>query len=113
MIPKYCYYVPESETRGDKFVIDRHPKLVESGDRQWSTTARKTISTKDKYTALIEKLTDMGDVFEDNSEYKFEENINLINTDETEEYEIEYEPDLVDYNSNNELEENQNVLSNN
>jgi len=188
MIPKYCYYVPESDTRGDKFVIDRHPKLVENGDRQWSTTARKTISTKDKYTALIEKLTDMGDVFEDNSEYKFEvfnvkgesvgkfklkddmikfmidkmnikslkstvqdqinnalkkggfaythkyklidhneeldenidiinndseENINLINTDETEEYEIEYEPDLVDYNSDNEIEENQNVLSNN
>lgn len=189
MIPKYCYYVPESETRGDKFVIDRHPKLVENGDRQWSTTARKTISTKDKYTALIEKLTDMGDVFEDNSEYKFEvfnlkgesagkfkvkddmikfmidkmnikslkstvqdqinnalkkggfaythkyklidhndeteenidiinnddseENINLINTEETEEYEIEYEPDLVDYNTDNEIEENQNVLSNN
>jgi hypothetical protein len=116
MIPKYCYYVPESETRGDKFVIDRHPKLVENGDRQWSTTARKTISTKDKYTALIEKLTDMGDVFEDNtteSSDKSEENINLINTNEIEEYEIEYEPDLVDYNSDNKIEENQNVLSNN
>jgi hypothetical protein len=116
MIPKYCYYVPESETRGDKFVIDRHPKLVENGDRQWSTTARKTISTKDKYTALIEKLTDMGNVFEDNtteSSDKSEENINLINTEETEEYEIEYEPDLVDYSTDNEIEENQNVLSNN
>jgi hypothetical protein len=42
-----------------------------------------------------------------------EENINLRNNDETEEYEIEYEPDLVDYNTDNEIEENQNVLSNN
>jgi hypothetical protein len=41
------------------------------------------------------------------------QNINLINTDETEEYEIEYEPDLVDYSTDNEVEENQNILSNN
>jgi hypothetical protein len=28
-VPKYVYYTVESEKRGDSFVIDKHPKLVE------------------------------------------------------------------------------------
>ena len=28
MIPKYCYYRPASDTRSDKFIIERHPKLI-------------------------------------------------------------------------------------
>jgi len=41
MIPKYCYYRPASETRSDKFIIERHPKLVAEGKRQWSTSEAK------------------------------------------------------------------------
>jgi hypothetical protein len=79
-IPKYCYYVPETEERGDKFVIDRHPKLlsrdtikcqqtcgtVESaldttpkemalhGKRQIATPSSKLLSTKEKFDILLE-----------------------------------------------------------
>ena len=55
-IPKYCYYVPASESRGDKFVIERHPKLVETGKKQLSTPESKLISTKEKFDILLEYL---------------------------------------------------------
>ena len=58
-IPKYCYYRPESEKRGCKFVIDRHPKLVEQGIRQWSTTESKKLSIHDKFKILTDKLTEL------------------------------------------------------
>lgn len=58
MIPKYCYYRPASDKRGDKFVIDRHPKMEA---RQWATTESKAVSTKDKYQALLAKLRELGE----------------------------------------------------
>ena len=53
MIPKYCYYAPPYGRRGDKFVIERHPKL---NKRQWITTTSKAISTKKKFKMLLDKL---------------------------------------------------------
>ena len=59
MIPKYCYYKPESEKRGDKFIIDRHPKLVEQGIRQWATLESKKISIQDKFKSLMDKIKEL------------------------------------------------------
>lgn len=58
-IPKYCYYKPKSEGRGDKFVIDKHPVLVAEGKRQWSTPERTSLTTKAKFDILIEKLKEL------------------------------------------------------
>lgn len=55
-IPKYCYYVPATSTRGDKFVIDKHPKLLEKDLRQLSTPESKLLSTKEKFDILLEYL---------------------------------------------------------
>ena len=55
-IPKYCYFKPETEKRGCKFVIDRHPKLLEKEIRTWSTTESKKISINDKFNLLLDKL---------------------------------------------------------
>lgn len=59
MIPKYCYYKPASEKRGDKFIIERHPILVAQGKRQWATTESKSKTTKEKYDSMIEKLEEL------------------------------------------------------
>ena len=59
-IPKYCYYKPKSETRGDKFVIDKHPVLVAQGKRQWSTPERTTLTTKEKFDILMEKYHELN-----------------------------------------------------
>jgi hypothetical protein len=59
MIPKYCYYKPETDLRGGKFIIDRHPKLLEHGLRQWSTTESKKTSIQDKFKLLEEKLKEL------------------------------------------------------
>ena len=56
MIPKYCYYKPASETRGDKFIIERHPKLEK---RQWTTTESKKVTTQEKFNLLLEKLKEL------------------------------------------------------
>ncbi len=56
MIPKYCYYKPKTDKRGDAFVIDRHPKLPE-GKRQWSTTSSKKKSTMEKFKDLKKEIT--------------------------------------------------------
>lgn len=53
-IPKFCYYKPETATRGDKFVIDKHPALLNVGKRQWSTTEKKSVSTKEKFEQMME-----------------------------------------------------------
>lgn len=58
-IPKYCYYQPKTEKREDKFVIDKHPKLLLQGKRQWSTTENYTLSTKDKFDLLLNKLKEL------------------------------------------------------
>ena len=60
MIPKYCYFKPESDKRGCKFIIERHPKLVEQGSRQWATPESKKISINDKYNLMIEKLNELN-----------------------------------------------------
>jgi len=59
MIPKFCYYKPESETRGDKFIIERHPMLISEGKRQWTTTESKKFTTKQKFDLLLEKLEEL------------------------------------------------------
>ena len=59
MIPKYCYYKPESETRGDKFVIERHPGLNSEGKRQWATTESKKFTTKQKFNLMIARLNEL------------------------------------------------------
>jgi hypothetical protein len=59
MIPKYCYYKPASDKRGDKFIIERHPKLVEKGLRQWATTEAKSKTTKQKFDLMIQKLVEL------------------------------------------------------
>jgi hypothetical protein len=53
MIPKHCWYRPESDTRGDAFLLSHHPAL---GKKGWSTTSSKSVSTLDKYNMLVEKL---------------------------------------------------------
>jgi hypothetical protein len=55
-IPKYCYYVPATESRGDKFVIERHPKLLAADKRQLSTPGSKLLSTKEKFDILLEYI---------------------------------------------------------
>ena len=40
-IPKYCYFRPESDKRGCKFVIERHPKLVEQGQKKTFAESKK------------------------------------------------------------------------
>jgi len=59
MIPKYCYYRPASDKRGDKFIIERHPKLVAKGLRQWATTESKTKTIKQKFDLMIIKLIEL------------------------------------------------------
>ena len=58
-IPKYCYYVAKTDKRGDKFVIDRHPKFGE-GVRQWGTTGSSTKTTLEKFNMLKEKLNELN-----------------------------------------------------
>ena len=59
MIPKYCYYKPAKDKRGDKFIIERHPKLTEKGIRQWATTESKSKTIKEKFDLLMEKIKDL------------------------------------------------------
>lgn len=58
-IPKYCYYSPASEKRGDKFVIDKHPILVKQGKRQWSTTEKTSLTTREKFDILMAKYNEL------------------------------------------------------
>ena len=57
MIPKYCYFSKETESRGCKFVIDKHPKLT---TRQWSTNGSKKVSIDDKYKQLMDKIAELN-----------------------------------------------------
>ena len=59
MIPKYCYYKPAKDKRGDKFIIEKHPKLLSKGLRQWATTESKTKTTKQKFDLMILKLIEL------------------------------------------------------
>lgn len=64
MIPKYCYYKPETELRGCKFIIDRHPKLIQLNQIQWSTTESKKTSIQYKFKLLEEKLKELEELEE-------------------------------------------------
>lgn len=56
-IPKYCWYKAATDKRGDKFVIDRHPKMKE---RQWSTTESTKKTTLEKFNMLMEKYNELN-----------------------------------------------------
>lgn len=71
MIPKHCYYQPETEKRGDAFIIDRHPNLP-NGKRQWKTSGSKKVSTEDKFNQLMRKLREI-----DPGRKKYTHNIKL------------------------------------
>lgn len=52
-IPKYCYYVPQTATKGDAFVCGRiHPKHTES-KKDWCTTKARRVSTEENLLAYI------------------------------------------------------------
>jgi hypothetical protein len=59
-IPKYCYYKPASEKRGDKFIIERHPELIKQNKRQWATSESKSLTTLDKFNLMINKLNELN-----------------------------------------------------
>ena len=61
-IPKYCYYKPASDKRGDKFIIERHPKILEQGKRQWATSESKSLTTLDKFNLMIIKLNEFNEI---------------------------------------------------
>jgi len=63
MIPKYCYYRPASDKRGDKFIIDKHhPKHVQLEIKQWGTTESRAVATKEKFDSLIERLKELEEI---------------------------------------------------
>ena len=63
MIPKYCYFQPETDKRGCKFIIDKHPNLVNKNIRSISTSESNSITIEFKFECLLELLK----VIEDNS----------------------------------------------
>jgi len=58
-IPKYCYFKPETTTRGCKFVIDKDPRL---DVRCWSTTESKKVSITEKFSQLLTKLEELNNI---------------------------------------------------
>jgi hypothetical protein len=48
-LPKYCFYVPENDKRGDYFKIEGHPSM----DYIWKTSHSKKINTQEKYDELM------------------------------------------------------------
>jgi hypothetical protein len=49
-LPKYCYYVPATESKGDGFTCGRlHPKH----SKDWTTTRKRGVSTEEKYKQLL------------------------------------------------------------
>jgi len=62
-IPKYCYFKPETTTRGCKFVIDKDPRL---NVRCWSTSESKKVSIGDKFNQLLAKLEELNSISTNN-----------------------------------------------
>ncbi|NBP03062.1 MAG: hypothetical protein EBU90_23700 [Proteobacteria bacterium] len=57
-IPKYCYYIPATNAKGDGFCCDRkHPKQKDIG-KDWTTTKSKKVSTEEKFRQLLKHLND-------------------------------------------------------
>ena len=61
MLPKYCYYRPLSDKRGDFFVIDRHPRLEK---KTWSTTSSSKFTTKQKFEMMMNKYCEIDEIGE-------------------------------------------------
>lgn len=59
-IPKFCYYKAKTATRGDFFVIDKHPTLITQGKRLWATTSMSGLSTRAKFDLLLEKYAELN-----------------------------------------------------
>lgn len=57
-LPKYVYYRPESNVRGDQFTVQNHPKQP-SDKKLWQTTSSKKVSLNDKYEELLRYLTNL------------------------------------------------------
>lgn len=55
-IPEYCYYKKATQSRGDYFVIEGHPKL----EGRWQTSTSKFISTKNKLIETLAKLSKLN-----------------------------------------------------
>jgi hypothetical protein len=57
-IPKYCYYIAESKTRGDGFCCDKnHPKQKNLMLNDYKTTQSKSVSTREKFQMLLDYLS--------------------------------------------------------
>lgn len=56
MIPKYVHYTAETEKRGDKFVIEKHPNLEK---RSVGSSGSKAISTKKKFIEILTILNNL------------------------------------------------------
>jgi DNA-binding ferritin-like protein (Dps family) len=59
-IPKYCWYRAATEKRGDKFIIDKHPKLLEQGKNHWGTTESIKKTTLEKFNIMMEKYEELS-----------------------------------------------------
>lgn len=57
MIPKYCYYLRETDKRGDAFGISKSNPL--SGGKEWITSRNRNISLKKKFIQLRNKLKEL------------------------------------------------------
>ena len=54
-LPKYCYYVPANDAKGDGFTCGRlHPKH----SKDWTTTRKRAISTEEKFKQLLAYVND-------------------------------------------------------
>ncbi|AYV78653.1 MAG: hypothetical protein Edafosvirus22_10 [Edafosvirus sp.] len=56
-LPKYCYYQPQTQNKGDYFVVEGHPE--QDNDEMWKTSSSKTIPTHLKFLELIKYLKDL------------------------------------------------------
>lgn len=55
-LPKYSYYRPAYENRGEYFVVENHPKQKK---RLWQTTTSKKVSIMEKYEELMYYLDNL------------------------------------------------------
>jgi UDP-2,3-diacylglucosamine pyrophosphatase LpxH len=60
-LPKYTYYVPSYNFRGDFFVLENHPLQKECNKKIWRTTSSKKVSLIEKYNELIKYLEVLND----------------------------------------------------
>lgn len=55
-IPKYCYYVPATESKGDAFCVSRHHPKHKDTNKDWTTTKKRNITTKQKFDMMLKYL---------------------------------------------------------